>query len=133
MKSFLKEGSIRMLIRYKKTYEKIAMGLLSYMPKEHSVKELQEKIQQYETAETSELYLWKDGEDFIGLIGIKMGEEAYVVKDLALNPSFRGEGIGTEMVQALQKRYPDKACQSTTMTEPFIQRCHQIESRRAED
>ena len=38
-----------MLIRYKKIYEKIAMGLLSYMPGDHSVKALQETIQKYET------------------------------------------------------------------------------------
>ncbi|MBO1915326.1 N-acetyltransferase, partial [Microvirga sp. 3-52] len=48
-----------MLIRYKKTYEKIAMGLLSYMPGEHSVKELQETIQMYETEDDWQLYLWK--------------------------------------------------------------------------
>ncbi len=121
-----------MLIRYKKTYEKIAMGLLSYMPKEQSVKELQEKIQKYETEESSQLYLWRDGEDFIGLLGIEMEEDAYTVKDLALNPSFRGEGIGKEMVDAIQKRYPDKKCQSTVVTEAFLQRCQQ-EDGRAED
>ena len=34
-----------MLLRYKKTYEKIAMGLLSYMPGDKNVKKLQETIQ----------------------------------------------------------------------------------------
>ena len=29
-----------MLLRYKKTYEKIAMGLLSYMPGDKTVKEI---------------------------------------------------------------------------------------------
>lgn len=121
-----------MLIRYKKAYEKIAMGLLSYMPKEQSVKELQDKILRYETEDELELYLWKDGEDFIGLVGIEMKEELYIVKDIALNPSFRGEGIGREMVTAIQKRYPDKECRSTSVTESFIEKC-QEEHGGAED
>lgn len=122
-----------MLIRYQKSYGKIAMGLLSYMPDEQSVKELQEKIKMYETDTSSELYLWKDGEDFIGLIGIEMDEDLYTVQDLAVNPSFRGEGIGKEMVSAIQKRYPEKKCQSTKVTAAFLEKCTQEESGRAED
>ena len=68
-----------MLIRYKKTYEKIAMGLLSYMPGEHSVKALQETIHNYETDENWQLYLWKKDEDFIGLLGIEIGERRLYV------------------------------------------------------
>src|SRR5690625_4134808 len=117
-----------MLIRYKKTYEKIAMGLLSYMPEEQSVKALQETIQQYETDEQWELYLWKDGEDFLGLLGIEMDEDAYTLQHLSVNPSFRGEGIGKEMVQAIQNRYPEKKCQSTEVTEGFLRRCIHEES-----
>lgn len=122
-----------MLIRYQKSYGKIAMGLLSYMPEEHSVKELQEKIKTYEDDVSSELYLWKHGEDFIGLLGIEMNEGMYKVQDLAVNPSFRGEGIGREMVHAIQKRYPEKKCQSTEVTAAFVQKCSQDKSGGAED
>ena len=83
-----------MLLRYKKTYEKIAMGLLSYMPGEKTVKKLQETIHQYETDDNWQLYLLKKDEDFIGLIGIELGEEDYTLQHLSVNPSFRGEGIG---------------------------------------
>ena len=38
-----------MLIRYKKIFEKIAMGLLSFMPSEKDLKKLQLTIKQYET------------------------------------------------------------------------------------
>ena len=38
-----------MLLRYKKAFEKIAMGLLSFMPQEKDVKKLIETIHQYET------------------------------------------------------------------------------------
>lgn len=124
---FEKKGSTYMLIRYKKTYEKIAMGLLSYMPDERNVKALQETIHAYETDEKYHLFLWKKEEDFLGLLGIEMGEDAYVLHHLSVNPSFRGEGIGGEMVARLQELFPEKVCQSTTETESFLKKCTEKE------
>lgn len=112
-----------MLLRYKKTYEKIAMGLLSFMPGEKNVKKLQEAINQYETDTSWQLYLYKKEEDFIGLIGIVMGEEEYTLHHISVNPSFRGEGIGKEMVTKLQQLFPEKNCESTDFTEAFLQKC----------
>lgn len=112
-----------MLIRYKKTYEKIAMGLLSYMPGDQSVKELQETIHNYETIECRQLFLWKAGEDFIGVLGIELMEDAYIVHHLSVNPSFRSEGIGSAMVQAIHNQYPDMNCKGTDITNPFIETC----------
>ena len=63
-----------MLIRYKKTFEKIAMGLLSFMPTEKDLKKLQFTIKEYETVENLQLFLWKE-EDIIGLIGVQMNDE----------------------------------------------------------
>lgn len=114
-----------MLIRSKKSNEKIAMGLLSFMPARENVKTLQEVIQKYETDSAWELYLWKQEEDFIGLIGIEMGEESFMIQDLALNPSFRGEGIGKKMVAAIRERYPEKTCTSNELTEAFFQKCQE--------
>jgi len=116
-----------MLVRYKRTYGKIAMGLLSYMPGEHSVKALQETIQQYETDESWQLYLWKKGEDFIGILGIEMNAETFTLHHLSINPSFRGEGIGKEIVEKIQEQYPDKVCLSTDETDAFLKKCNSIE------
>lgn len=121
-----------MLIRYKKTYEKIAMGLLSYMPGEQSVKVLQETITDYETLENWQLFLWKEEEDFVGLIGIEVEEDAYTVQHLSVNPSFRGEGIGQEMVKRIQDQFADKQCQSTDVTDAFLQKCKTREEGRAD-
>jgi riboflavin biosynthesis RibT protein len=63
-----------MLIRYKKTFEKIAMGLLSFMPTEKDLKKLQFTIKEYETEENLQLFLWKE-EDIIGLIGVQMNDD----------------------------------------------------------
>ena len=120
---FRKEGIQMMLLRYKKTNEKIAMGLLSYMPGDKTVKKLQETIHQYETDDNWQLYLLKKDEDFIGLIGIELGDEDYTLQHLSVNPSFRGEGIGQEMVMKLQALFPDKECIGTEETDLFIQKC----------
>ncbi|MCZ2259501.1 GNAT family N-acetyltransferase [Sporosarcina sp. G11-34] len=112
-----------MLLRYKKTYEKIAMGLLSYMPGEKNVKKLQETIHRYETESNWQLFLLKKDEDFIGLIGLEMGEDAYTLHHISINPSFRGEGIGKEMVLKLQTLFPEKKCISTEDTESFLKKC----------
>lgn len=116
-----------MLLRYKKAYEKIAMGLLSYMPGEKSVKKLQETITQYETEENYQLFLLKQDEDFIGIVGIKLEEDAYVVMHLSVNPSFRGEGIGSEMIVKLSELYPHLECKSTRDTESFMKKCREKE------
>ncbi|MCZ2970858.1 GNAT family N-acetyltransferase RibT, partial [Acinetobacter baumannii] len=54
-----------MLIRFKKSYEKIAMGLLSFMPTEKDVKTLQLTMKEYEAKDDWQLYLWKENEDFV--------------------------------------------------------------------
>ena len=128
-----KKGSILMLIRYKKTYEKIAMGLLSYMPSEQNVKALQETINEYETIENWQLFLRKEEDDVIGLIGIKLSDNAYTIQHLSVNPSFRGEGIGTDMVKRIHELFPDKTCLGTEVTATFLEKCKISEKGRADD
>jgi riboflavin biosynthesis RibT protein len=112
-----------MLLRYKKTYEKIAMGLLSYMPGDKNAKKLQETIHQYESDDNWQLYLLKKDDDFIGLIGVELGDADYTLYHISVNPSFRGEGVGKEMVSKLQSLFPNMECKSTEETELFIKKC----------
>jgi len=122
-----------MLLRYKKAYEKIAMGLLSYMPGEKSVKKLQETIHQYENEDAWQLYLLKQGEDFIGLAGIILDEDSYTVMHLSVNPSFRGEGIGSKMIEKLGDLFPDLECRSNEDTESFMNKCLQKEETKQDE
>lgn len=112
-----------MLVRYKKANEKIAMGFLSYIPGEKMVKKLQETILQYETDDKWELYLAKKDEDFIGLVGLEVDEDTYTVQHISVNPSFRGEGIGKEIIQQIRELYPKKKCNGTEFTAPFLTKC----------
>ncbi|RYL93193.1 GNAT family N-acetyltransferase [Sporolactobacillus sp. Y61] len=94
-----------MLIHYKKSYEKIAMGLLSFIPSEKDIRVLQQTISRYEEEEPWQLFLWKDGEDVIGVIGIYRdeGSDEAVIKHLSVNPSYRAEGVGKKMICAVDK------------------------------
>ena len=76
-----------MLIRYKKNQEKIAMGLLSFMPDDNDVKSLQETIKKYETDDDWHLYLWKYDDDIVGVIGVRIenGIKA-VIQHISVNP-----------------------------------------------
>lgn len=115
-----------MLIRYKKQFEKIAMGLLSFMPSEKDLKKLQQTIKFYETDEDWQLFLWKQEEDIIGLIGIYLlDEETIEIQHISVNPSHRHEGIGKSMVKAIKEMYPNKKIESTEQTEPFVDKCEE--------
>src|SRR3954464_2162400 len=109
-----------MLIRYKKTFEKIAMGLLSFMPDEKDLKKLQLTMKEYETEENWQLFLWKE-EDIIGLLGILNTNDAnsLMIQHISVNPSHRSQGIGKKMVKALKEMYPDKEIISNENTAAF--------------
>jgi riboflavin biosynthesis RibT protein len=111
-----------MLIRYKKTFEKIAMGLLSFMPTEKDLKKLQQTMKQYETEEHWHLFLWKE-EDIIGLIGIIMEDDTLQIQHISVNPSHRHHGIGKKMVAALKEMYTDKKIIPHESTASFIEKC----------
>ena len=98
-----------MLIRYKKNQEKIAMGLLSFMPVERDVKLLQHTMKEYETNPEWHLYLWKEDDDVIGAIGLMIKDELNVIiQHISVNPSYRNMGIGQKMVDGIKQLYGEK-------------------------
>ncbi|WP_339214800.1 GNAT family N-acetyltransferase [Ornithinibacillus sp. FSL M8-0202] len=94
-----------MLNRYKKNSEKIAMGLLSFMPEEKDVKKLQQTIKEYETNPGWHLYLWKEDDDIVGAIGLRVDGEQAIIQHISVNPSHRNVGIGKKMIQEARKLY----------------------------
>ncbi|MCM3440856.1 GNAT family N-acetyltransferase [Metabacillus halosaccharovorans] len=113
-----------MLIRFKKSFEKIAMGLLSFMPAEKDLKQLQQTIKQYETSAEWQLFLWKQDEDIIGAIGVVFkGEDLVEVQHITVNPSHRQQGIGKQMVHAVTDLYKNKTVIPNDETEAFFEKC----------
>ncbi|WP_284141244.1 MULTISPECIES: GNAT family N-acetyltransferase [unclassified Virgibacillus] len=113
-----------MLIRFKKNFEKIAMGLLSFMQEGKDIKKLQETIKEYETNPDWHLYLWKE-DDVLGAIGLKIeaGGKA-IIQHISVNPSHRNAGIGKKMVNEIHQMYQEKytVC-ANERTNQFYQKC----------
>ena len=112
-----------MLIRYKKAYEKIAMGLLSFMPEHKDIKRLVDTMQQYEQNLDWYLYLLKKDEEYIGAIGFKLEGDTAIIQHITVIPSYRGEGVGTEMVTELTALDQFEQVKFVDETQPFIQKC----------
>ncbi|MBB6455295.1 riboflavin biosynthesis RibT protein [Salirhabdus euzebyi] len=113
-----------MLVRYKKSLEKIAMGLLSFMPDEKDVKRLQQTIKEYEENPNWHLFLWKE-EDILGSIGVRMEDEKKaVIQHVSVNPSHRNQGLGRKMIQGVKDLYGNEyvIC-ANEKTESFVQKC----------
>lgn len=115
-----------MLIRYKKAFEKIAMGLLSFMPTEKDLKKLQQTIKEYETNDKWHLFLWKLDDDFVAIIGgLERENQIMEVQHFSVNPSHRGQGIGKGMVKALKDMFPDKEIVPNEELAGFFEHCDQ--------
>jgi len=115
-----------MLVRYKKALEKIAMGLLSFMPQEKDVKRLMETIQQYEQQENWMLFLWKRGEEYVGIVGVLVEETVATIQHITVIPSYRGEGVALKMLQELCELGLFTEIKPNEETEPFVQKCMPI-------
>ncbi|MEC5422349.1 GNAT family N-acetyltransferase [Virgibacillus sp. C22-A2] len=117
-----------MLIRYKKNLEKIAMGLLSFMPEEKDVKKLLQTIKEYETNPNWHLFLWKE-DDVLGAIGLRIDNEINaVIQHISVNPSHRNLGIGKKMVNEINKLYEEKyAVCASESTQQFYTKCDEPE------
>lgn len=112
-----------MLIRYKKAFEKIAMGLLSFMPNEKDIKKLTETIQSYETNDNWILYLWKAEEEYVGLVGVVVEDSLATIQHVSVIPSYRGEGVAKKMLQQLKELENYKTILANEETKPLVQKC----------
>lgn len=118
-----------MFIRYKKSFEKIAMGLLSFMPNEKNIKKLQHTIKEYEQNENWQLFLWKEDDDIIGLLGIVYKDEKTIeIQHISVNPSHRHQGIGKSMVKSLKDMFPERMLEATEEIRDFYEKCIAEES-----
>ena len=114
-----------MLIRYKKDFEKIAMGLLSFMPEEkRDVKKLQQTMKAYEENSNWQLFLWRD-EDILGAIGIRFEDDTHIIiQHVTVNPSHRNMGIGKKMIDAIHLQFEGKyTIKADHLTEGFYKLC----------
>lgn len=121
-----------MLLDYKNDYEKISMGLLSFVPDLKDVSRLQNEMDWYQSKENYKLYLWKSEEtqDIIAVIGVEIGNDMILVRHISINPSFRNEGISYKILEALEKRLPQRKVMGTLETASLIAKWEQEKSKK---
>lgn len=113
-----------MLIRYKKAFEKIAMGLLSFMPNEKDIKKLKETIHSYENDNNWVLYLWKKNDEYVGIVGlVTKSDNIATIQHVSVVPSYRGEGVAKEMLQEVAELGQYESVLATEETRNIVQKC----------
>lgn len=111
-----------MLISYNQNYEKIAMGLLSYITDFNSMERLRSEMESYVTEENKKLYLWRSqsSDNIIAVIGVEWSDSVVLVRHISVNPSFRNEGLLYKILDKLQILYPEHAINGTLETTVFV-------------
>lgn len=116
-----------MIYKYKPSQSKIAMGLLSFMFSQGDFQQLQSIIEKYEQDPEWKLFLYKEHEDFIGIIGGHETDE-FIIHHLALSPSHRGEGIGCRMLTLLADQITTDV-KPSSQVEQFYEKWQQKQQR----
>ncbi|WP_035340032.1 GNAT family N-acetyltransferase [Alkalihalobacillus hemicellulosilyticus] len=115
-----------MLMPYKKSHQKIAMGLLSFMPTEKDLKRLRQTMDLYEESSNWKLYVWEEI-DIVGVIGVSIENGDAYLQHISVNPSHRKEGIGKKMLEQLKLMLPCDL-KPTVSTKTFMLACEEEES-----
>ena len=123
-----------MLISSKNRNEKIVLGLLSYTypSEEHpSIETQRQLLEAYQVTENADIYLYKtdESENYIGLVCVEISQVNQSSQDesmtlildrVALNPSFREEGLGFEMYKELRDLYPQATVIGSNLTMEIV-------------
>ncbi|WP_432740078.1 N-acetyltransferase [Ligilactobacillus agilis] len=97
-----------MLYKYKDSYKKIAMGLLSFIPDLKDISHLQTELDWYQKDGSRFLYLWKnENGDFSGVVGFELVNKQVIVRHIALSPAERNEGVTYKILDELANLYPE--------------------------
>lgn len=121
-----------MLIPYNEDYEKITMGLLSYIPHLKEPARLAEELGLYEADSSRTIYLWQNAEtsNLIAVVGIEDEEEFVLLRHIAIDPSFRNEGLIYMILDKLMEKVDGKSIVGTLETASIVS---SWQKRRTED
>ena len=78
------------------------------MPNEKNLQTLQLTMRLYETEQNRQLFLWREDEGIVGLIGVLfVNEHLMQIQHITVNPSHRGQELGKKMIMNLKELNPD--------------------------
>lgn len=114
-----------MLVVVRKDQPKIAMGLLSYLPRLHDVASVQREIEWYQASDAREILLWQSPETqhYVAVLGVESVFDSIVLRLIVFGPEVPGTSrtaVGSEIYEAMKLRYPDKTIVGTISTQPIL-------------
>lgn len=126
-------GKQNMLLDYKNNYEKITMGLLSFIPDFKDVDRLKFELDWYQQEENRKIFLWRGEEtqDMIAVIGVEVDDEFVLLRHISINPSFRNEGISYKILEALDSHFSNQKIIGTIETAQLIIKWEQEKNKRS--
>ncbi|MFV0560856.1 MAG: N-acetyltransferase [Enterococcus sp.] len=124
-----------MLTHYRKENQKIAMGLLSFRKNLKERDALKKEIESYETNDQFELFFFtpEGSANIQGIVGFEwVGKKELLIHDLALNPSYRGEKMGFQILDELHQKYSDVEFKETEEIAPYLSKWKEQENRKSD-
>ncbi len=110
-----------MLVRYRKDYQKIALGLLSLLPELRGDHRFHDELK-WALKQDYPVYLWKDPEDnhFIAVAILESGPNYVLVRRISFTPSERSGRSVYAFLTAIHDEYAGKRLMGTMTTQPLI-------------
>ncbi|MDK6232959.1 hypothetical protein ACX3VT_02085, partial [Aerococcus sanguinicola] len=122
-----------MLTPYIPKYKKVAMGLLSYIPRFKDYEEMSNEITKIESGYRS-LYLYRDqaSDNYHALIAFDedLDSQSIILRYVAVTPSFRGEGLVSQMITELSELFPQRNFSASIEMSDFFKKWN-LEMRQA--
>lgn len=110
-----------MLVEYRKDYEKIAVGLLSFIDELHQYNRSRNELE-WALKAGNQVFLWKDSEQnhLIGIVILQIDDVSVLVRHISFTPSERTGKKIFDCLTTVAKRYPGKRLMGTLATQPLI-------------
>lgn len=110
-----------MLVNYRKDYQKIVMGLLSFIPDLREYDRLDQELE-WGTEAPREIVLWKNTntDQFSGVAIIETGTDYLLIRRMSFTPSERSGRNMYLFLSAIAQREPDKRIVGTLKTQSLV-------------
>lgn len=97
-----------MLVKYKKDYQKIIMGFLSYLPEFSNLTNLQEEMALYDEDGEYQIYLYRKeaNADFSAIVGFQKIPHFVIVRYISCAISARNTKTCNQILTELHNLYP---------------------------
>lgn len=124
-----------MLVEYKSDYQKIAMGLLSFVPDLKDTQRLISEMEWYQKEGSRRLFLWRSQEtnDLVAVIGIEEEDAVVLMRHIAINPSYRNEKLSFKILDAVSEQFAPKKISGTLETVSLVTKWQQESARLKQD